>query len=475
MPLFGPVLFLLLSAAAGQLVGKKNETPPSMPYSQCTRAGGCTVKNASAVLDANWRWLHTTAGKNCYNGNWSSTYCEDPKECAENCALEGVTEQEYASTYGVTPIQGGLQLRFVSMGPGGMNVGSRLYLMGDDGEYVKFALKNREITFDVDVSKLPCGLNGAVYFSEMEADGGKNSLNKAGAKYGTGYCDAQCPHDVKFMEGKANVLDWNVTGATGRYGACCAEMDLWEANSKATAFTPHGCSKPKTFICEGSECGDNLKNERYKGVCDKDGCDFNSYRMGEKSFFGPGSDFTVDSSKPITIVTQFITTDGTDNSDLHEIRRYYVQNGKVIPNSHAPILGDEFQGNSITDAFCDKQKDVFEDDNDFQKKGGLKTLSEALDRGMVLVMSLWDDTQTHMLWLDSAMGSGGLQKPGVLRGPCSTDTGKPQEMRQKYPNATVSYMNIKYGEMNSTFNAGRTSLDTLGFDVVDDLSSEVII
>merc|ERR1712217_272401 len=318
------------------------------------------------------------------------------------------------------------------------------------------------------VSNLPCGLNGAVYFSEMDADGGKSSLNKAGAKYGTGYCDAQCPHDVKFMDGKANVLDWNVTGATGRFGACCAEMDLWEANSKAAAFTSHGCTKPKTYICEGIDCGDNLKHERYQGVCDKDGCDFNSYRMGEKSFFGPGSDFIVDSSKPMTIVTQFITEDGTDNSDLHEIRRFYVQDGKVISNSHASILGDKFEGNSITDAFCDKQKQVFEDDPDFQRKGGLKTMSEALDRGMVLVMSLWDDTTANMLWLDSAMGSGGLQKPGVLRGPCSTDTGKPEEMRQKYPTATVSYMNIKYGEINSTFKTG-ASLKTLGFD---DMSSD---
>lgn len=246
-------------------------------------------------------------------------------------------------------------------------------------------------------------------------------------------------------------------------------MDLWEANAESNAWTVHSCSKPKTYVCEGSDCGDNHKNERYKGVCDKDGCDFNSYRMGEKSFFGPGSDFTVDSSKPMTVVTQFITKDGTDNSDLHEVRRYYVQNGRVIPNSHASILGDNFQGNSITDAFCDKQKDVFGDDPDFQKKGRLKTMSEALDRGMVLVLSLWDDTMSNMLWLDSAMGSGGVQKPGVLRGPCSTDTGKPQEMRQKYPTATVSYMNIKYGEINSTFNAG-THLETLSFD---DLSNEV--
>ena len=38
----------------------------------------------------------------------------------------------------------------------------------------------------------------------MEADGGmsKYSGNKAGAKYGTGYCDAQCPHDIKFINGE---------------------------------------------------------------------------------------------------------------------------------------------------------------------------------------------------------------------------------------------------------------------------------
>ena len=52
-----------------------------------------------------------------------------------------------------------------------------------------FNLLNQEFTFTVDLSTLPCGLNGAVYFSEMETDGGmgKNSGNKAGAKYGTGY------------------------------------------------------------------------------------------------------------------------------------------------------------------------------------------------------------------------------------------------------------------------------------------------
>lgn len=89
------------------------------------------------------------------------------------------------------------------------NIGSRTYMMNGD-KYEIFKLKNKEFSFDVDVSNLPCGVNGALYFVEMEADGGqsKESTNKAGATYGTGYCDAQCPHDLKFISGAANVKDW---------------------------------------------------------------------------------------------------------------------------------------------------------------------------------------------------------------------------------------------------------------------------
>lgn len=74
----------------------------------------------------------------------------------------------------------------------------------DDESYQTFNLLNNEFTFDVDASKLPCGLNGAVYFVAMDADGGvaKYSANKAGAKYGTGYCDSQCPRDLKFINGQ---------------------------------------------------------------------------------------------------------------------------------------------------------------------------------------------------------------------------------------------------------------------------------
>jgi hypothetical protein len=81
--------------------------------------------------------------------------------------------------------------------------------MKDDTTYEMFKLApNQEFTFDVDLSNLPCGLNGALYFVSMDADGGlkKYSSNKAGAKYGTGYCDAQCPRDLKFINGEVSAL-----------------------------------------------------------------------------------------------------------------------------------------------------------------------------------------------------------------------------------------------------------------------------
>ena len=183
----------------------------------------------------------------------------------------------------------------------------------------------------------------------MEEDGGskKYPTNKAGAKYGTGYCDAQCPHDQKFIYGQANSKDWK--NDQGYYGSCCAEFDVWEANKYANAYTAHPCKQPGYVRCEGNECGDG--SQRQNGNCDKDGCDLNPFRNGNPNFYGPGSNFAVDTTRPFTVVTQFITNDGTDNGNLSEIRRFYVQGGKKIetPKTKVPGLGNY---DSITDSNC---------------------------------------------------------------------------------------------------------------------------
>jgi cellulose 1,4-beta-cellobiosidase len=224
-------------------------------------------------------------------------------------------------------------------------------------------------------------------------------------------------------------------------------MDVWEANSMAAALTPHACKTTAQTRCTGDKCGGTYSATRYAGTCDPDGCDFNSYRMGDPNFYGKGK--TVDSTKKFTVVTQFI------GSPLKEIKRFYVQNGKVIPNSESKIAG--VTGNSITPAFCDAQKKAFGEDgkDSFKKLGGFASMSEALSKGMVLVMSLWDDHYANMHWLDSidpADAPG--DKLGAKRGECPASGGSPAQVEAEGGSASVTFSNIKFGDINSTFAAG---------------------
>ena len=448
---------ILCAAVNGQQAGTLTaEVHPSLTVQTCTNSGGCQTETKSVVVDANWRWLHSTSGyTNCYTGNtWDRTYCPDGPTCAKNCALDGA---DYQGTYGVSTSGSSLRLNFVTHGPYSTNIGSRLYLLDSESQYTLFKLKNKEFTFDVDVSKLPCGLNGALYMVEMDSDGGmsKYSGNNAGAKYGTGYCDAQCPHDIKFINGEANCEDWKPSptdpnSGIGHYGTCCNEMDIWESNSISNAYTPHVCTVKGQTRCEGIACGDDAAGQRHDGVCDKDGCDFNPYRLGDKTFFGPSSNFNINTTLPFTVVTQFITVDGTDTGDLSEIRRLWVQNGKVIPSAIVTVGGQKY--NSINDSFCNAQKQEFGDPNDYEKRGGDKTMGEALEQGMVLALSLWDDHAAYMLWLDSDYPTNkSSSSPGVARGTCAITSGRPKDVESQHPNAYVIYSNIKYGELGSTY------------------------
>jgi len=451
-------LAFLAAASYAQQVGTQTaETHPSLSWQKCSKSGGCTSGGSGGItLDANWRWLHTTEGyTNCYTGNtWDATLCPDNDTCAQNCALDGA---DYSGTYGITTSGNALTLKFITNGQQ-KNIGSRVYLMASDSSYELFKPLNQEFTFDVDVSQLPCGLNGALYFSEMDADGGagKYPNNKAGAKYGTGYCDSQCPRDLKFIAGTANVEDWapsdnDSNAGTGGSGACCNEMDIWEANSVSAAYTPHPCTASGLNKCTGTECGG--ADNRYGSICDPDGCDFNSFRMGDKTFYGKG--LTVDTSKKFTVVTQFITDTGDASGTLSEIRRIYVQDGKVIQNSKTAVSGmDAFD--SITSDFCDAQKSVFGDKTSFQDKGGMANMSKALANGMVLVLSVWDDHAANMLWLDSNYPTDAdASKPGIARGTCDTSSGVPSDVESSAANAQVIYSNIKLGDLDSTYTAAK--------------------
>ena len=59
------------------------------------------------------------------------------------------------------------------------------------------------------------GNQGVVY-----TDG---NTNEAGWTRGLGYCDAQCPTDVKYAQGAGSNIG-------GSLESCCPEMDLLEVN-----------------------------------------------------------------------------------------------------------------------------------------------------------------------------------------------------------------------------------------------------
>ena len=365
------------------------EVHPKLSTWQCTKSGGCVEQDTSVVLDWNYRWFHTSDNTtSCTtSAGIDSTLCPDQATCAQNCVVEGTN---YA-TSGIETTGSSLTLKqFVKDAEGKINsVSPRAYLLGADGDYVMFKLLGQELSFDVDVSTLPCGENAALYFSEMDATGGRNEHNTGGANYGSGYCDAQCP-----------VQTWNNgTLNTAHQGSCCNEMDILEANSRANAFTPHPCM------------GDN---------CDKAGCGFNPYARGNKQYYGPG--LTLDTSKPFTMITQFITDDGTTSGKLSKIARYYVQNGQKI----ATALPD---GDVILADAC-SVGDPY---------GGLAGMGEALGRGMVLALSIWNDNAGFMNWLDSGDN-----------GPCTETEGNPTDIQANHPDSQVVLSNIRWGDIDST-------------------------
>ena len=197
-------LTLVLSQGAGT---EQTETHPRLSWKKCTAKNSCQTVQGEVVVDANWRWLHIADGyTNCYEGNeWNETACPNNAECSKNCVLDGA---DYQGTYGIQTSGDQLTMKFVTEHEYGTNIGSRVYLMESESQYVGFDLLGNEITFDVDVHDLPCGLNGAVYLVNMDLDGGTGRFpnNKAGAKYGTGYCDSQCPRDLKFISGEVSFV-----------------------------------------------------------------------------------------------------------------------------------------------------------------------------------------------------------------------------------------------------------------------------
>ncbi|KAL2018068.1 hypothetical protein VTK56DRAFT_1300 [Thermocarpiscus australiensis] len=83
--------------------------------------------------------------------------------------------------------------------------------------------------------------------------------------------------------------------------------------------------------------------------------------------------------------------------------------------------------------------------------GGFQTINSALSVTMVLVISIRDDHYANMLWLDSIYPPEKAGTPGDARGKCPQTSGVPAEVEAQYPNAKVTWSNIRFGPVGSTY------------------------
>ncbi|KAF3941900.1 Exoglucanase [Dactylella cylindrospora] len=410
------VSVLLGLASAQSLAGKTKEVHPKLDTWKCSKKGGCKKQNTYIVLDSSIHPIYQKNNPSLGCGNWGSapnaTVCPDEKTCAKNCLIDGISDY---SKFGVVTKADEVYMDMLSDKDGSV-LSPRIYLLhSDKHKYEMLQLTGQEFSFDVDVSKLPCGMNGALYLSEMHKYGGSSYLNKAGAELGAGYCDAQC-FTFPFIDGVGNI-EGN--------GACCPEMDIWEANRMATHLAPHPCNVTGPYQCTGEECG-------WDGVCDEWGCGQNPYGIGNPTFYGPGPQYTLNTLKKFTVVTQF---PADRKGKLLSYHRFYIQDGKRIDQ---PTAKHEWlpSVNYMDDPYCNATGGATR----YLDLGATEEMGKALSRGMVLAMSIWWDEGGFMQWLD-----------GGNSGPCNATEGAPAVIRGIQPDTSLKFSKIKWGEIGSTY------------------------
>lgn len=193
---------LLWGLVAAQSPDNTTEVHPKLTTYKCTTSGGCVPQTSALVLDASSHKIYQKNAPDYNCGDWGSaanaTACPDEETCQKNCVLQGISDYTGNGVY-----TNGSDLTLHMLGEDGTEYSPRIYLLNEaEDAYEMLHLTGQEFTFDVDMSKLPCGMNSALYFSEMEATGGQDGsdIAVAGAPYGTGYCDAQC-YTTPFQNG----------------------------------------------------------------------------------------------------------------------------------------------------------------------------------------------------------------------------------------------------------------------------------
>jgi len=134
------------------------------------------------------------------------------------------------------------------------------------GNYHNFTLFNKEVSYDIDLGKVGCSCNAALFFVSMPGFNKDGSVAKGGDDKLPWYCDA-----------------------TGIGGVMCWEHDTIEGNQYTMAVTPHRCSAARG---------------QYITECHQRGCQSNTFLQDPKAFC-PDASCTIDTRKPFRIIERY--------------------------------------------------------------------------------------------------------------------------------------------------------------------------
>jgi len=156
----------------------------------------------------------------------------------------------------------------------------------------QFKLLGQVMSFTVDLGKVGCGCNLALYLTHMPARDftGQFKLGEDRGGQPAYYCDA------------------NKVG-----GQWCPEVDIMEANTHAFQSTLHNCDAPT-----GGEYT----------YCDRIGCSESTRKAA--AVYGPGSGYSIDTRQPFEVRSEFFEREG----ELVGLRTTLVQQAKQVVLSH---------------------------------------------------------------------------------------------------------------------------------------------
>ncbi|KAK0721262.1 concanavalin A-like lectin/glucanase domain-containing protein [Apiosordaria backusii] len=401
---------------------RPTRNPPPFQWTKCTSPTNCSTINGEVVLDANWRWVHDDRYRTCVEQNqdgtqwWNPSVCDLGDErpgttnnCTSKCLLDGAGD--YRRTYGITAANNTLTQKLITRLDFATNVGSRLFLLESKNRYQTFTLLGNELSFDVDLSTVECGINSALYFAAMDADGGverHKPYNQAGAEYGTGYCDGWCQNNQRFVGGRA---------ATNKHDAGWQE---WQSD---------GACCPEFAVCVRDTVVNIIRIE-----------------WARRSFMGRESWLIL--RKTLRELLVLVVTRWEEDRQY----QFFIQDGKRI-DVPTPVWDGLPKQNGLSEEMCAVQAEVFSERDSWAEHRGWEThRRQVLNRPMVLVTSI-DAADFYMwnTWLDSSIHNDTCEGcAGVERGPCPREDNEPWIVQANGGRAKVVWSNIRFGPIGST-------------------------